>query len=120
MFSGDTRVCESFRRGAAGADVLVSEAVNLALMDPRIKFLRASGNERMAMMMEEACDYHAPTLEVAAMARDAGVGQVVIAHLIPPVPNDGPQVEAFLAGMGDIYRGPIALGRDLQRVEVGA
>lgn len=120
VFSGDTRKVESLVRASKGADVLVSEAVHLGMMQDRVKVARGNNNERMARILQEACDYHAPTMDVAEMAREAGVGRLVISHLIPPIPDDGPPVEQFIAGMSDVYGGPITVGRDLQRITVGA
>lgn len=115
VFSGDTRKCDSLVRAARGANLLVSEAVHVGMMQDRIDFARKANNERGAVILEEARDYHAPTMEVAAMARDAGVRQLVISHVIPPIPNDGPVVEAFQQGMSDIYSGPITIAVDNQR-----
>jgi ribonuclease Z len=115
VFSGDTKTCASLVRASKGADMLVSEAVHLGMMQDRIVMLRKANNERMAEMLVEACDYHAPTLEVAEMARDASVGHLVLSHVIPPIPNDGPIAEAYCAGMAEIYAGPITLATDGQR-----
>ena len=120
VFSGDTKKCDALVRASKGADVLVSEAVHLGMMADRIKMARGAGNERVAQMLEEACDYHAPTLAVAEMAQEAGVGALMISHLIPPIPDSGPSIEQFIAGMEKVYTGPITVGRDMQRFTVGA
>jgi ribonuclease Z len=115
VFSGDTRKVDSLVRASKGADVLVSEAVHLGMMQDRINFMRARNDERTAEILVEACDYHAPTLDVADMAREAGVGRLLLSHLIPPIPTSGPQVEQFVAGMSDIYKGEIKVCSDLER-----
>jgi ribonuclease Z len=120
VFSGDTKRTDNLVRAAKGADTLVSEALHLGLMQGRVQMLRGMNNERVAKMLEEACEYHTPTLEVAEMARDAGVRRLVISHLIPPIPDDGPPVEQFIAGMADVFAGELVVGRDLQRITVGA
>jgi ribonuclease Z len=71
------------------------------------------------MLLEEACNYHAPTLDVAEMAREAGVPRLVLSHLLPPIPDDGPIVDNFVAGMSEIYPGSILVAKDLQRLTVG-
>ena len=53
------------------------------------------------------------------MARDAGVLRLVLSHILPPIPDDGPVVEQYIEGMADIYHGSIAVGRDLERITVG-
>ena len=118
VFSGDTKACPSLVEASRGADMLVSEALHLGMMQDRLTALRVN-NERMAEILTEACDYHAPTLDVAAMARDAGVKQLVLSHLIPPIPDEGPLVERFAEGMNEIYGGPITVAKDLQRFTIG-
>ncbi len=119
VLSGDTKACPSLVEASRDADVLVSEALHLGMQHDRINALRAAGNVRMAEILEEACEYHTPTLEVAQMARDARVKHLVISHLIPPIPDDGPLVDRFAAGMSDVYPGTITIGRDLQRFTIG-
>jgi len=118
VISGDTRRCDSLVRAATGADLLLSEALHTGMMEDRIAMARANGNERIAGILIDACDYHASTQDVAGMARDAGVRRLVLTHLIPPIPDEGPAVEQFRAGMSEIYRGPIEIARDLQRIAV--
>jgi len=53
------------------------------------------------------------------MARDAGVPRLVLSHLLPPIPDDGPIVDNFVTGMSDIFSGSILVAKDLQRLSVG-
>jgi ribonuclease Z len=119
VLSGDTKRCDMLVQASKGADVLISEALHLGMMQDRINMARRSGNERMAGILEEACEYHAPTLDVAEMARDAGVPRLVLSHLIPPIPDEGSVVDDFVAGMGDVFPGPITVARDMQRLTLG-
>jgi ribonuclease Z len=118
VFSGDTKKCDTLVQASKGADVLVSEALHLGMMQDRIKLARSRNMERMAQILEEACDYHAPTLEVAEMARDAGVGRLVISHLIPPIADEGAELERFVEGMSAVYGGEITIARDGQKFEI--
>ncbi|MEX2247814.1 MAG: ribonuclease Z [Dehalococcoidia bacterium] len=118
VFSGDTKRCETLGRAAAGADVLVCEALHAGMMMDRVRFLRARGDERLAQILEEACEYHISPVAAAELARDAGVKRLVLTHIIPPIPNEGPAVEQFMAGMSDVFAGEIIVGRDLQRITV--
>ena len=108
----------SLVEASRGADVLVCEALHVGMMQDRISGIRASGNERGAGMLDDACEYHMPTIEVAQIARDAGVKQLVLSHLIPPIPDDGPMVERFAEGMSEVYGGPIIVAKDLQRFTI--
>ena len=118
VVSGDTRACDSLVQASDGADLLVCEAMNVPMLRGMIDTLHADGNAHTAGMLDDAITYHAPTLDVATMARDAGVKQIVLSHLIPAVPDDGPRTDSFIAGMSDIYQGPITVGRDLLRLSV--
>ena len=116
VLSGDTKRCDALVQASKGADLLVSEALHLDMMRDRINLARKNGNERIAGILEDACNYHAPTLDVAEMARDAGVPRLVLSHLIPPIPDEGAVVDQFVAGMADVFPGPILVARDMQRL----
>jgi ribonuclease Z len=118
VLSGDTSFCESLAQASRGADMLVCEALNAALMDQRIAGMRAMGMTREAGLMSDVPSYHIATDEIAKLAKDAGVGEVVLTHVIPPITNDEAQVAAFSAGMSDIFSGPVHVARDTERVPV--
>ena len=118
VLSGDTSFCQSLLAASQGADMLVSEAVNTKLLGKRIDGLRALGLTLQATLFEDIPDYHLPTLELAKLAQDAGVGELLVTHLIPPVSNDAAEVEPFIEGMSKIYRGRIRVARDTERVTV--
>lgn len=119
VISGDTKRCDSLVRAARGADMLICEAANLPLLNAMITNVRAN-NPGTASLLDDVADYHTSTLDVAAMARDAGVKHLVLSHLLPPVPPGQPAVlQAFTAGMSDVYSGKITVGHDLLRLPVG-
>ena len=117
VLSGDTTVCANLKVACEDADLVVCEAVNTTMLNAQIQFIRG-GNPTAAALMEDIEEYHAPTLEIAAMARDSRVKQLALSHIIPPVADDGSANATFLQGMSDIYAGPITLARDLQRFSV--
>ena len=100
------------------ADVLVCEAMNTDMMRANIERIRAV-NPLTAGLLQDAIDYHSPVTDIAKLARDAGVKKLVLSHLIPAVPDEGPAADQFVAGMSDIFAGELVLGRDLMRFEVG-
>ncbi len=118
VFSGDTKKCDNLVRASKDADILVSEALNANMWPMMIKAIRGSGNEHTASVMEDVPSYHSTTLEVAEMARDAGVRHLVLSHLMPTPPNEGPLLDAFANGMSEIYTGKLTIGRDLQRFPI--
>jgi ribonuclease Z len=108
VVSGDTRVCDEVRDLARGADVLVHEACRTTAMRPVIA----------GTAFESIFDYHADTVALGAMVRDAGVGHLVLTHLIPPPANDD-DVRAFADDVrSGGYTGPLTVGEDLWSVSV--
>jgi len=117
VISGDTKRCDALTNAARAADVLICEAMNMEMMRANIERVRPI-NPNTAALLEDAMDYHSGTTDVAAMARDAGVKKLVLSHLIPGVPDEGPLMDQFIAGMSDIFRGELVVGRDLMRFAV--
>lgn len=118
VLSGDTSMCESLLLASQSADMLVCEALNLPMLEQQMAFLRAAGRNLQASLFEDIPSYHIATPDIARLAREANVGELVLSHIIPPVPNEGPAVEQFIAGMKDVYGGPITVARDTQRIAV--
>jgi ribonuclease Z len=118
VLSGDTAFCESLADAAAGADLLVCEALNAPMLDQVIAMIRGAGRVRDAGMLADIPSYHINTSEIAALCRRAGVGEVVLSHVIPPIQNDARQEADFVAGMADVYDGQIRIARDMQRFAV--
>lgn len=118
VLSGDTAFCESLASASLGADMLVCEAMNVAMIQQLIAGLTAGGRTREAGLMSDVPSYHIGTLEIAKLAAAAGVGEVVLSHIIPPLPSvDGPEAE-FMAGMSELYDGAIRVARDMQHIPV--
>ncbi|MFN0095599.1 MAG: MBL fold metallo-hydrolase, partial [Dehalococcoidia bacterium] len=116
VFSGDTTDCPGLRTASLGAQMLVCEAINTALIEAWATGLHAGGRTNQAELLRDVPSYHIPTLTVAEVARDCGVGELVLTHLIPPVPADSAREAVFVAGMQAIYPGPIRVARDGMRV----
>jgi ribonuclease Z len=110
VISGDTRVCDEVRDLARGADVLVHEACRRTAMAASIA----------GTPFETIFDYHADTVALGAMAADAGVTHLVLTHLIP-APTTDEQASRFADDVrSGGYTGTLTVGRDLDRVVLGA
>lgn len=118
VLSGDTAYCESLARASEGCDMLVCEALNVEMLEQIRATLRAAGRDLQAGLMDDVSSYHIGTKEIARLARESGVGEVVLSHIIPPIPNDAGREQAFMAGMADLYGGPLRMARDMQRIPV--
>jgi ribonuclease Z len=118
VLSGDTAFCLSLLEASRGADMLVCEALNETMLAARIAHARAMGLTLQAALLEDVPSYHIATPAIARLAREAGVGEVVLSHIIPPIANDPAQVQAFTEGMGDVYPGRIRVAHDGLRLPV--
>lgn len=117
VFSGDTTMCDSLLEASRGADMLVCEALNLPMLQRTIDGLKQAA-PLQAGNLEDVPSYHISTPEVAMLAEDAGVGELVLTHLLPSIKNDEAMTQAFVAGMSDLYSGNITVAHDTQRVPV--
>jgi ribonuclease Z len=69
---------------------------------------------------EHIFEYHADTVALGALAAAAGVGHLVLTHLIPPPATAGAE-DAFAADVrAGGYDGPLTVGTDLTTVELSA
>ena len=117
VVSGDTKRSESLLAAARGADLLVHEAVDRQTTDQAAAMIRQASPRRGAML-EQMLSHHTSTLEVAAIARDAGVAKLALTHLVPTIPPTDAAEAIFVRGMAEIYSGPIVVGRDGMEIRV--
>jgi len=111
VVSGDTKKCDRLAEVSKDVDLLVHEAVDLQTMLRLQPFLKVR-DPRRSTMLTELLDYHTSTIEVAEIARDAGVKKLVLTHLVPSIPPQPAAETNFIRGMSDIYSGEIVVGRD--------
>ena len=117
VISGDTRKTASVIANARGVDLLVHEALAFHMTDRASARAKELGKTRMAKLAADVRTYHTSPVEVAAIAQAAGVKKLVITHVFPPLPNVIAR-SLFMRGTGDIFDGPIVLGRDGQHFEL--
>lgn len=101
VISGDTAACSELVTFSSGADVLVVDAC-AAPAPP-------SASPRRREIIARLREFHATPNECVAMAREAGVGHVVLTHHLPDV---SPSFDR-----GD-FAGMVTIGADLMTVEV--
>ncbi len=107
VVSGDTLVCDEVAALAAGADVLVHEALRFAVIE-------ALPPERHFIL-----DYHADTRLLGDQARRLGVPTLVLTHLIPE-PRTPADRDAFVDDIrAGGYRGEVIVADDLTTVTLG-
>jgi len=119
VVSGDTRKSKNLEHFAAGVDLLVHEALSPELMGVVQHAAEAVGNQGIAKIAVDVLDYHASPIEVAELAESAGAGHLLYYHIVPPMPIPG-LASVFLAGVRDVYGGPVTLGRDGSSISLPA
>jgi ribonuclease Z len=114
--SGDTNPCPGLLNGSKNADIMVCDSMNQKMMQVLEGQLRTMGNDLQATLLEDAHTYHAPIEAMAETAQQAGVKQLVISHVMPPVGDE--QEGQFIAGLDQVFSGKITVGRDLMRLSL--
>jgi ribonuclease Z len=111
VISGDTRKSDSVIQHAAGADVLIHEALNREIIGRVADIAERLGKARLAKMARDILTYHTSPVEAADVAKAAGVKHLVLTHLVP-APTNFLTRRLFMAGMSNHFDGKITLGSD--------
>jgi len=119
VLSGDTTKSANVERFAAGADLLVHEALAPHLLMVITDGARAAGRTNLVKIMEDIPDYHTSPVEAAEVAHAAGVDHLLFNHIVPPLPA-APLEELFVEGVAEAYSGPVTVGRDGTLVTLAA
>jgi ribonuclease BN (tRNA processing enzyme) len=119
VFSGDTAYSPGLVQLARGADVLVCEAMHVAAT-------RRSFDERVAAgayadnpegIWQHIADTHSPLDVAGRMAREAGVGTLVLNHIIPGGWNPELDDDFYRREAAREFAGRILVGRDGMLIE---
>lgn len=111
VISGDTSKSPALIAAARGADVLVHEALQPRLVGLLTAALDAKGIKNTAQITRDIINYHTTPEQAADSAREAGVRQLVLNHLVPTLPNRF-FYPAFLGDAPERFGGPITVGED--------
>lgn len=108
VFSGDTAYCEALIAAAQGADLLVHECFIHRDMVP-------AAGVRSPRSIEAVASYHTLSDEVGKVAAHAGVGFLMLNHLVPVTADR----EALAAEVAADFDGPFVVGEDLMSYDLG-
>ena len=111
VISGDLAKSPSLERAAKGADILFHEALQPVMVKQMTAATEKHGQKGVAKITRDILDYHASPEDAADSAKIAGVRQLVLSHLIPPIPNRY-FYPAFLGDAPNRFEGPIVVGED--------
>lgn len=111
VISGDTATSPNVVRNARGADLLVHDALQPAMLANMTQALAERGQGNVAQITRDIVNYHATPQDAARVAKAAGVRQLVLTHLVPPMPSRM-FYPAFLGDAAEQFDGPIVVGED--------
>jgi len=111
VISGDTVSCVTLLEQSRGADILVQEALQPAM----VGILKTTGQKinrpKTAEIMGDILNYHTSPEDAAKLAREAGIGHLVLSHLLPPLPVADLK-PAFLGDAKKGFTGPMTIAED--------
>jgi len=111
VITGDLKYHPPLVKGAAGVDVLVSEAIAKSMTRSLEQGARAVGREQTATIMHDIEDYHITPEEAAQIANEAQVTLLVFYHLLPS-PDAFLTRRLFTNGVGEVRRGDWTMADD--------
>lgn len=112
VYTGDSGPSEAMEKLAQGADILVSEVIDLpgtmAFLSRQYKVSPAVLQPQIDHMEKE----HFTPEEIGRMAARAGVGMVVLTHIVMGFDTET-DMRAYTEGVRRHFKGPVVIGRDL-------
>jgi len=115
LYTGDTGPSDKVVALGKGADMLVSEMIDIPATVAAIGRIRPDlpESDRTAMI-EHLSTHHLTPDQVGAMAQAMGVKSVVLTHLVVARADDA-RLATYVAEIHKRYPGPVAPARDLDR-----
>jgi ribonuclease BN (tRNA processing enzyme) len=120
VISGDTAYSKGLVELAKGADILVCEAMDVALHEQLVKAAQsARGGLSGESVARHVVETHSTTEDVGKMAAEAGVRMVVLNHLLPggnaqrggPIPDS-----RYIDAVRKFFPGEVVVGADQMRL----
>lgn len=112
VFTGDTGPSEAVERLASGADILVSEVVDLAAILAYFEREFDLPRDRMQSAVDFQSHAHLTPEEVGKMAARAGVKMVVLTHFVPGLDSEM-DMRGYSEGVREYFDGPVVAAADL-------
>jgi ribonuclease BN (tRNA processing enzyme) len=123
VFTGDTAPSPAVTSLAKGADLLISEVIDLpatiSLVEQETKG-RLPPQVPANNVLRHLADDHMTPEQVGQLAKDAGVKRVVLSHLSPGTDSDANPDAMYAAGVRSVYKGPVTVAADLDTFDLNA
>lgn len=114
-YTGDTGPSGAVERLARGADLLVSEMIDVAATVANVRRNTPDMSAgALAGLTRHLSEHHLTAHQVGEMAARAGVKQVVVTHLVATGATPQ-QMEALQADVEEAFKGKVTLAHDLDR-----
>ncbi len=114
VYTGDTGPSQNVITLARGADLLVSEVIDLDAVSRQLKALPAYTPAALRAMIQHMEEDHLTPAEVGKLAGAAGVRAVVLTHLSPGM-DDETDLSGYTSGIKPAFNGAVHVARDLER-----
>jgi ribonuclease Z len=111
VLSGDTLPDETLMAQSQGVDILVHDAMNPDMLNIMTRAAEKNNQSVAGAVATDIQTYHAFAEETARIARDAGVGHLVLNQILPPLPASILH-PMFLGESRRIFDGPITVSYD--------
>ncbi|MBI4766523.1 MAG: MBL fold metallo-hydrolase [Deltaproteobacteria bacterium] len=111
VISGDTVSTPSLFKQARGADLLVMEALQPAMVRILREVGEKIGRTNISKIAGDILNYHASPEDAAKIAARAGARHLLLTHILPPLPVSELK-PAFMGEAKKYYKGPITIGED--------
>lgn len=115
VFTGDTGPSVSVERLAQGADLLVSEMIDVQATVEKIRRMRPDLPEAALQgIVKHITDHHLTPVQVGDLASRAKVKKVVVTHLAPGTTSPA-DIDRYIKDIERRFNGPAAIANDLDR-----
>lgn len=116
VYTGDTGPSDAVVRLAKGADMLVTELIDIEFTIANIRRrARDLSSSDLANMETHLRTHHITTSDIGSLARDAGVKEVVITHIAGGGENNPTAPARYVREVQAQYSGPVRVASDLER-----
>lgn len=112
VYSGDTGPSDNLEKLAKGADVLVSEVIDLQAAAASVR--KTVAPEALAPLLAHMRQDHLTPEDVGQIAGRAGVREVVLTHLSPGLDNEK-DITGYTQGVAPAFKGKVVVAADLDR-----
>ena len=112
VFSGDSGPSDALASLAEGADVLVVEVIDLDRQIENIRRMTKLPDEKLDVVITHMAEEHISPEQIGMLAARAGVGQVVLTHVVPGLDGEYDS-DSYLIGIRRYFGGPVELAADL-------